>query len=345
LETERPRAREIVVIGASAGGVEALKRVIGALPTDLEAAVFVVLHVSSIGTSVLPDILGRVSGLRVAHAQEGDDIERGRVYVAPPDRHLLLESGRVRVVGGPKQNGHRPAIDPLFRSAARSYGVKVVGVVLSGTLDDGATGLLAIKRAGGISIVQDPRDALFRTMPERAIEVVGPHHVLPAEEIAAVIAEAIETTPVYPHGHVRDHRDDPDVLEGDLDRDVRGTISAYSCPECSGSLWEITEGANVRYRCRVGHAYTEEALNAGQGAAVESALWSALRALEERLELTRRLVRRLERLDNVRSASRIRNRVQTDEAHAEILRRVLYEHEAVSGEDPFVADPTSSGRG
>jgi two-component system, chemotaxis family, protein-glutamate methylesterase/glutaminase len=336
MESERPRAREIVVIGASAGGVEALKRVIGSLPSDLEAAVFVVLHVSSIGTSVLPEILGRVTDLRVEHAQEGDDLERGRVYVAPPDRHLLLESGRVRVVGGPKQNGHRPAIDPLFRSAARAYGVRVVGVVLSGTLDDGSTGLLAIKRAGGVSIVQDPGDALFRTMPERAIEIVGPHHVLPAEQIAGVIAESIETTPAYPQRHARDHADDPDTLEGNLDRDVRGTISAFSCPECSGSLWEITEGEIVRYRCRVGHAYTEEALAAGQGAAVESSLWSALRALEERIELTRRLVRRLERAGNVRFSARIESRIEADVSHADALRRVLYDHEAVSGEDPFV---------
>jgi two-component system, chemotaxis family, protein-glutamate methylesterase/glutaminase len=336
MESERPRAREIVVIGASAGGVEALKRVIGSLPSDLEAAVFVVLHVSAIGTSVLPEILGRVTDLRVEHAQEGDDLERGRVYVAPPDRHLLLESGRVRVVGGPKQNGHRPAIDPLFRSAARAYGVRVVGVVLSGTLDDGSTGLLAIKRAGGVSIVQDPGDALFRTMPERAIEIVGPHHVLPAEQIADVIAESIETTPAYPLRHSRDRADDPDVLEGDLDRDVRGTISAFSCPECSGSLWEITEGEIIRYRCRVGHAYTEEALAAGQGAAVESSLWSALRALEERIELTRRLVRRLERAGNARFSARIESRIDADVSHADALRRVLYAHEAVSGEDPFV---------
>jgi two-component system chemotaxis response regulator CheB len=180
---------DVVVVGASAGGVEALSRLVRDLPPDFRAAVFVVLHVPASGTSVLPAILDRHGSLHAAHAVDGEDVKPGRIYVAPPDRHVLVHGSSVRVERGPKENGARPAIDPLFRSAAASCGPRVVGVILSGTLADGAAGLAAVKLRGGATIVQDPRDALYPAMPRNAIVEVGPDSILTAAEIGPALVE------------------------------------------------------------------------------------------------------------------------------------------------------------
>jgi two-component system chemotaxis response regulator CheB len=178
---------EVVVVGASAGGVEALLRFVGEFPEDFPAAIFVVLHIPATGTSVLPGILTRAGRLAAAHAEDETAIEPGRIYVAPPDYHLSIERSKALVGHGPRENGHRPAIDPLFRSAAQAYGRAVAGVILSGTLDDGSAGLAAIKKAGGLTLVQDPQDALYSAMPLNALKVTIPDYVLPAEEIAATL--------------------------------------------------------------------------------------------------------------------------------------------------------------
>ena len=182
---------DIVVVGASAGGVEALRAIVSELPRELPAAVFVVLHVPAIATSVLPAILGRAGDLPAAHAEDGAEIERGRIYVAPPDHHLLIQPGFMRVNRGPKENGYRPAIDPTFRTAAATYGSRVIGVVLSGVLDDGSAGLAAVKSHGGRALVQDPTDALYPMMPESAIQAAEPDLVLPRAELAAAIVSAV----------------------------------------------------------------------------------------------------------------------------------------------------------
>lgn len=342
MKEHHERTRDVVVVGASAGGVEALGGLVAGLAADLRAAVFVVMHVSPSATSVLPSILGRAGSLTVEHARDGDDVELGRVYVAPPDRHLLLETGTVRVVGGPKQNGHRPAIDPLFRTAARAYGAGLIGVVLSGTLDDGAAGLLAIRRAGGETIVQDPTEAVFGEMPRHAIDVATPDYVLPVAEIAELLNGLVGAAKPVLHVNPRSHElGGLPELEGDDDRERRGSVSAFSCPECNGALWEIADGELTRFRCRVGHAYTSESLDAGQGASVEAALWSSLRALEERIEYAARLVARLEAAGSSTSANRFRHRLETDERHAAVLRDVIYQHEAAALVDPFLGGPRS----
>jgi two-component system, chemotaxis family, protein-glutamate methylesterase/glutaminase len=185
--------RNIVVVGASAGGVEAITQLVAGLPLDFPAAIFVVLHVPPTG-SVLPQILARAGSLDARHAADGDEIHAGCIFVAPPDRHLLLDSEAMRVISGPKENGHRPAIDPLFRTAAAAHGTHVAAVILSGSLEDGTAGLQAVKRAGGTTIVQDPDEAHYRAMPDSAIRLTSPDHVLRIDEISELLVRAYDDT-------------------------------------------------------------------------------------------------------------------------------------------------------
>ena len=285
---------DIVVVGASAGGVEALRAIVSRLPEDLPAAVFVVLHVPAIATSVLPAILERAGDLPSAHAEDGAEIERGRIYVAPPDHHLLIQPGFMRVNRGPKENGYRPAIDPMFRTAAATYGSRVVGVILSGVLDDGTAGLAAVKTHGGRALVQDPGDALYPMMPTSAIDAAEPDLVAPADELADLITSL--THERVPAGMAP--TDDPllddeqyiEIDRGASDRPQPGSPSGFVCPDCGGALWESEEASGLlRFRCRTGHGYSIETLAAEQTDTVESALWAALRALEERAAMARRM--------------------------------------------------------
>jgi two-component system, chemotaxis family, protein-glutamate methylesterase/glutaminase len=261
--------RDIVVIGASAGGVEAVALVIEELPRNLAAAVFVVVHFPPHTTSVLPRIITRRGGMTAMHPEDGAPIELGCVYVAPPDRHLLVEHGHVRLVRGPRENGARPAVDPLFRSAARAYGARVIGVVLTGNLDDGTAGLMAIKSAGGLAIVQHPDDALYAGMPSSALRHVQPDHVAPLGEIPGIlvrrVGEQVEQKGAGPVAQQQNHEVDISEMDrGALEGPRDGVPSGYACPECHGALWEVDEGGLLRFRCRVGHAYSiENLLRAG----------------------------------------------------------------------------------
>jgi two-component system chemotaxis response regulator CheB len=329
--------RDIVVVGASAGGVEALSRLIASLPADFPAAVFVVLHVSP-GGSVLPAILGRAGRLPVTHAVDGEPIDEGRVYVAPPDRHLLVEPGRVRVIGGPRQNGHRPGIDPLFRTAAWAYGSRVVGVVLTGTLDDGALGCRSIKARGGVTLVQDPDEAAYGSMPENAIRYDQPDAVAPVDEIAETLIDLANGAGQTESEAAVDDPPPIEALEGDEERQTNGRVSPYVCPECSGTLWEIGEGAEglVRFRCRVGHAYSADTMDLAQGTAVETALWTALRALEERVQLKRMLAERVGKR-SVAHARRLEHDAVVAEEQAAVVRSVLDDiHAPAPSEEPVV---------
>jgi two-component system chemotaxis response regulator CheB len=314
------RQRDIVVIGASAGGVEALIEVASGLPPEFPGSVLVVLHVLATGTSVLDAILTRCGNLPAVSPMDGEPIVRGQIYVAPPDRHMLLKGDRISVMRGPRENGHRPAIDPLFRSAARSVGARAVGVVLSGALDDGAAGVQFIKKRGGIAIVQDPADALYPSMPEHAIAAVEPDYIVPVKKIAAILCTEIER-PLDPA-----LADEP-ILELDLVEDMTdvslmdGPPSGLTCPECGGALWEEADGALVRFACHVGHSYSAESLVSEQGQALESALWSGLRALEERADLLERMSRRGEH--GSRSARHFRARARDALEHARALRALL----------------------
>jgi two-component system, chemotaxis family, protein-glutamate methylesterase/glutaminase len=331
------RPRDIVVVGASAGGVEALTRFVSAFPPDLHAAVFIVLHVSPTG-SVLPSILGRATPLPVAHAEDGQPIEHGRIYVAPPNCHMLVEDGRIRVTAGPRQNGHRPAIDPLFRTAAWAYGGRVVGVILSGVLDDGTLGCVSIAARGGVTLAQDPADATYDSMPLSAIEFDSATQVGSATELGRLVvelasdggnnwpADTMEAVPVT------------EALEGDRERRTEGELSGLTCPECNGALWQFQEGDLLRFRCRVGHSYSTGAMDASQGTAVEAALWAALRALEERVALKRRLAKRIGA-----QSTRMRERYESDAAFTEeqaaMVRRLIDDlNAAVAGDEPVAGD-------
>ncbi len=321
--------RDIIVVGASAGGVEALIGFARCLPRDLAAAVFVVLHLPSHANSVLPQILDRAGLLPAARAVDGERIEHGRIYVAPPDFHLLVEPGRVRLSRGPRENHHRPAVDPLFRSAARFYGPRVVGVVLSGTLDDGASGTFAVKMRGGVAMVQDPDEALFSSMPESAARYTTVDWSLPVAEMGPVLAR-LAAEPVAEEGGMLVSRElemEAKVAAMDAgaihDNERPGTPSGFACPECSGALWELQDGDLVRCRCRTGHAFTANTLLADQSIALEDALWTALRALEEQAALAHRLADRSRDSGHLMMVRRFEEQERDATERAEVIRRLL----------------------
>lgn len=320
---------DVIVVGASAGGVEALRRLVGSLPADLSAAVFLVLHIPAQSPSLLPEILSRSGPLRALHPTDGEAIQHRRIYVAPPDHHLLVEDGFVRVVRGPRENRHRPAIDPLFRSAARAYGPRVVGVILTGSLDDGTAGLLAIKRRGGVAIVQDPDDAMYASMPRSALAHVDVDHVLVLSKIGPVLARltreqaAVEMKYLVPTDMEMETKLAAMDMSAMHNEEHVGTPSVYSCPECHGVLWELHDGNLLRFRCRVGHAYSVDSILAGQSEVVEDALWAALKTLEESLSLSRRMAKDAREGGKDWLASRFEEKAQEVEQHAILIQQVL----------------------
>lgn len=318
-------------MGASAGGVEALQRVVAGFTPGLRAAVFVVLHVTAEGTSALPAILRRAGHLAAHHAIDGEALSYGRIYVAPPDLHLLLRDGVVRVVHGPRENRSRPAVDPLFRSAAVAYGERVIGVILSGALDDGAAGLYAVKERGGLAVVQDPEDALVTGMPRSALEYVTVDYVRPAAEIGPLLSDLAQQSaggrvPPPPPGRMVDENDmavlEPGTMEEDDDK-YGSQPSPFTCPECHGTLWELVDGDLIRYRCRVGHSYSADTMSVEQGQSTERALWAALRSLEERAALARRMSEHARGRGRETLARRFDERATDAETHALSVRRLL----------------------
>jgi two-component system, chemotaxis family, protein-glutamate methylesterase/glutaminase len=322
-------AHDIIVMGASSGGIESFMEIVSGLPRDLPAAVFVVLHVSPRGTTQFPEILNRAGPLPAAHALDREPIRRGRIYVAPPDLHLLLRNETIRLVRGPKENNFRPAIDATFRTAARVYGPRVVGVVLSGALDDGTAGLAAIKERGGTAVVQDPQDALFPDMPHNALEVVKVDYCLRAREIAPLLVRLAhepvkeEGAPPLPEEMKRESEIEAMNMDTIEDEEKPGTPSVFGCPECGGVLWELQDGELLRFRCRVGHAYGAEGLLSAQSESLDTALWSAFRALEENAALCRRLAEQARQNQRTNSAKMFEERAKAVESQAEVIRQLL----------------------
>jgi two-component system chemotaxis response regulator CheB len=326
LSSAKNHGHDIIVLGASAGGVLALSDVIGSLPADLPAAVFAVLHVSPHATSALPRILSRAGDLTAVHPKNGkEEIRPGQVYIAPPDRHLAIENGHVKTTREASENGHRPAVDVLFRTAARYYGPRVVGVVLTGNLDDGTAGLADIKERGGVAVVQDPDDADHPGMPTSAILHVPVDHVVPIAEIGNLL-DHLAREPVSPEAlavfQEAFRMSTREEKKQDLDGERGGVPSAFTCPDCGGSLFEKLGQEPLHFRCRTGHAYSPETLGAKQADTLETALWAALRSLEEQAALSRRMEKRFGDVGG-RSGKRYGDRALETEKHADLLREML----------------------
>jgi two-component system chemotaxis response regulator CheB len=317
---------DIVVIGASAGGIQALQELFGGIARDLLASFFVVVHTAPTSARLLPQIIGRMAPLIAEYARDDMPIRHRRIYVAPPDHHLILKGDRMRVVRGPKENGFRPAVDPLFRTAANTYGPQVLGVILSGGLDDGTVGLMQIKQQGGIAIVQDPEEAPFPSMPTSAVQHVAVDHVVTIAAMPALLERLIHTPPPPGVEHMPT-KAEPDVAELGSEALASGELpyppSPFTCPECGGALWELKDGKLMRFRCHNGHGYTAESLGAEQANGLEAALWTALRALEENAALRRRMARRASSGKFKRIADAYAKQAEEAEARAAVIRKVL----------------------
>jgi two-component system chemotaxis response regulator CheB len=333
--------KDIVVIGASAGGMEALQKLVSRLPADLPASLFVVWHLSPGLKSILPSILSKSGPLRAVHPKDGDSIEHGRIYVAPNDHHMLVEKGYVRITKGPKENRFRPAIDPLFRSAAYIYGPRVIGVVLTGALDDGTAGLYTIKLRGGTAIVQEPADAMIRSMPLNALEHTEADYRLPVAEIGDLIARLArdEAAPMPAVASDEDEKtrlevkiaEGADALEANVMR--FGELSPFTCPECRGVLTMLKEGNLVRFRCHTGHALSTSTLLHETAEIVEQKLWDGVRALDETVMLLNTLGERLARDGNTRAAEQCFDKAREMHERTQAVREVAKLNQELSAED------------
>jgi two-component system chemotaxis response regulator CheB len=311
-ETDRPApAIEVIGIGASAGGLLPLRTLVAALPQDLRATVIVVLHVAATGTSVLPQILARSTGMVVVAAEDGLPVSPGEIVVARPDRHVVVDDGIVRMTRGPRENGHRPAIDPLLRSIAEGYGAAAAGVILSGARDDGTQGLAEIKRRGGLALVQEPADAEYPSMPANAMAGTAVDGALsPAALAAALVAAVAGTRPAAPPM--------PDPRFG-----VDEATITITCPDCGGVLTETDDGGILHFRCHVGHAYSPRNLLALHADGVERAMWTAARSLEDRRTLLHRMAERARRAGNDRGADRFENDAARAHDESMAIRRAI----------------------
>lgn len=332
--------RDVIAIGASAGGVEALVQLAAGLPPKLDAAIFVVLHLPTDATSHLAHILSRAGRLDAVHPEDGERFQHGRIYVAPPNHHVLLADGHIRLSVGPHINGVRPAIDALFQSAARAYGQRTIGVVLSGTLRDGTLGLDVIKLCGGIAVVQDPDEARFSSMPRSALEHIPVDYCLPVAQMPSLLLGLTGGSPdESPEVSVATMCSDP-TNDSNIGRQAESDTlgqqpsipthlekqydeaSGLSCPNCNGSVWELRDGTQTRIECRVGHAFSVEAFMGEQAVALEAALWSAINSLQERATTLRRFADRLATASR-QTAVDYEQRAREIERQAALLREGL----------------------
>ena len=324
---------ELIVIGASAGGLEAISDIVGRLPADLDVAILIAVHTGAEATSYLPEILARRTKLPVAFANNTGKIEPNQIYIAPPNYHLTVEEGRMCLSHGPKENGFRPAVDPLFRTAARVYGNRVMGVILSGALDDGTYGLKMIKDAGGVTVVQDPEQATHPGMPSSALRFVDVDYVLPTEDIAKLIASSTNgglAAMAGPRRPAPKKKQEPEPQHQSEETNVEemeetfGAPSGLTCPDCGGALWRLQNGALTRFRCHVGHQFTTEGLDAQQQKAVEEALWSAVRILEERAQLRKDMAERAEEAGARMVSNSFHQTARVSAEQADTIRGLLF---------------------
>ena len=329
--------KTIIVIGASAGGIEPIRTILRALPAGFGGSIFIVVHTAPDSPGVLHAIFDGAGPLRAVGVEGNVRIAPAHVYVAPPDRHLIIEPGTVCLTRGPKENRFRPAVDPLFRSAAQTYGPRVVGIILSGGLDDGTSGLWTVKQLGGTTIVQDPREAWAPSMPESAIRHVRVDHVITVDEIAPLLIRLAAGDADAKEGGDRIVPEDVSIEVNIAKEDKAteagvlrlGVPSIYACPECHGVLLEMKQGAPLRFRCHTGHAYTFESLLSEMDEGIEATLWSAIRALEERAMLIRHAG-----ADATIAKAELLARADETQRRAELVRQVVFEAEPLRAGNP-----------
>lgn len=319
--------RDILAIGASAGGVEALQYLARRFRPDLPAAVLITLHLPRQSRSTMDEILTRAGPLPAAFARDGEPLQKSRIYLAPPDRHLMVDGDRLRLGLGPRENNARPAIDPMLRSLAACCGPRGIGVVLTGLLGDGASGLWALDQCGGVSVVQDPEDAAFPDMPLSALERLRPQHIARLSEMPVLLEGLVHHPAGLPRPVPDKIRQEVAIARsghsGMNEMDRIGRRSVLSCPDCQGVMWEIDEGELVRYRCHVGHTYAADLMSAAQDENLRRALASALRALDERVALARNLHKRAVDGDHRLLAKTWAERAREYERELEVIRASL----------------------
>jgi two-component system, chemotaxis family, protein-glutamate methylesterase/glutaminase len=324
----------IIVVGASGGGIDALRTLVGGLPADFQTPICVVLHTSPQAPGVLCDILTRVGPLKATNAVNGERLRPGHIYVAPPDFHLVVEPGKLRVTKGPRENRFRPAIDPLFRSAAQVYGPTAIGVVLTGSLDDGTAGLWAIKQLGGVAIVQDPAEALYPSMPRNAIEHVKVDYVVPLARIAPLLVELAASSTAAETEPATNRQLDIEVKiamgQNPIDAGLEqiGEPSTFACPDCHGVLLQLKEGTRTRFRCHTGHAYSVGSLLSAISESIEDSLWIAIRALEEGQLLMGRMAEHV-RTHDTEDANRLCAQADEAKRQSDVIRELLTARELV----------------
>ncbi len=356
-----------MVIGSSAGGVYALQKLVSQLPADFPGSIFIVQHLAPYSTSLMPAILGRCGPLDARHPYDGEAIKPGCIYIAPPDHHLLIEKnadfeslghghaipaslGHILVRKGPKENRFRPSIDALFRSAAYSFGTRVIGVVLTGLLNDGTSGMWTINRLGGVGIVQQPDDALYSSMPESVLEYVNVDHVVPLANVAQLLAQLTHETAPEPADSRLDTSLDPTLVENELNR-IRtevevaaatqvspfdrgilsmGDLTPLTCPECSGTLVSFREGHLIRYRCHTGHSYTASTLLADVTKSIEDTMWKSVRGLEESVILLNQAADQLEQGGQTDAAEKYRTQSAEALDRAHRIRELIFANEKLA---------------
>lgn len=319
--------RDIIVIGGSSGATVPLKAILGALPQDLPASVFIVLHIPARSLGLLATVTSAVAHLPVHPAADGMAIRPGNIYLGVPDHHLILDEGRIKLGRGPRENLARPSIDPLFRSAAASYGPRVIGVLLSGLLNDGVSGLEAIQRCGGVTLVQDPAEAIADEMPRNALSAMEVDLTLSAARIGDALSDLVRDAPGPRRPVPPEIRLEIDIAAGErVDSDVLRHLAdpaAMSCPHCGGVLSEVRDGKPLRFRCQVGHAYTAEAVAKQQEGSIDEALRVALRIIEERAELVRRMARDGRKSGRAAVSEMYEERAAEYRQYADVIRRAV----------------------
>jgi two-component system chemotaxis response regulator CheB len=328
----------VIVIGASAGGFEALKKLAAGLPSDFAASVFIVWHMSPDVRGVLPQVLNRVGTIHAAHAYDGEPIMPNRIYIAPPDRHILIEEGKVRVTRGPKENRFRPAVDPLFRSAAVAYGSRVIGVILSGALDDGTAGLWTIKQRGGTAVVQNPLDAEVPSMPENALREVAVDYCIPVAEMAHLLVR-LSKEQIKETSEVVMEEDEKTEIEIRIAAEASafelgfmkfGELSPFTCPDCHGVLSIFKDGKRKRFRCHTGHAYSADSLLTTVTENIEDSLYSAIRGVEESIILLNHLGDHFAEVNQTKLAAMYFKKANEAEERAQMVRQAVLAHEQLS---------------